>query len=62
MLASEIKCRLCGQDMWQASGRGAFLKRVNPVGEPFVGECVPSCDRKHGNQDDALLAAVRNGQ
>lgn len=59
MKASEVKCRKCGQDAMQASERGAYLGRVNPKGEvPCIMECVPSCEHKHGNQDDALLGAI----
>ena len=54
-----IKCRLCGDDAMKASGRGAYLRRVNPLGEtPMVVECAPSCDRAHGTQEDALLRAI----
>ena len=59
MKASDIKCRLCGQDVFQASRRGAYLARVNPKGEECINECRPSCDRNHGNSDDALLNAIK---
>jgi len=52
------RCSLCGQDIYTIAGRGAYLERVSPKGGPFVGECRPSCDRKHGSQDDALIAAI----
>jgi hypothetical protein len=51
-------CSLCGQDIHQMAERGAYLERTSPKGGPFVGECRPSCDRKHGTQDDALIAAI----
>ena len=51
-------CRKCGQDIWELAERGAYLKRVSPVGEDFVGECAPSC-QSIGNQDDALLRALK---
>ena len=60
MKANKMKCRLCGQDMFEASERGAFLKRVNETGIDGIWECSPSCDRKHGNPDDALLAALED--
>ena len=59
MLASEIKCIHCNSDLWEAAARGAYLKRVNPVGElPMQNECYPSCDKITGDQDDALLNAI----
>jgi len=51
-------CQLCGQHIDQISERGAWLTRTSPLGENFEGECRPSCDRNHGNQDDALLGAL----
>ena len=57
-----VHCSLCGQDIWQMSERGAFLKRTSPIGQNFVGECSPSCERKTGNQDDALLAALQENE
>lgn len=62
MKMRDIKCRLCGQTLAQASTRGAFIKRVSPIGSNFVGECRPSCDRNHGNRDDAILAALAGGK
>jgi len=60
MKISDIKCRKCGQDANQAAKRGAYLGRVNPKGEtPIIMECVPSCMHKHGNQDDALIHAIK---
>ena len=59
MKASEIKCTHCGDDLWEASQRGAYLKRANPKGElPMIVECAPSCDKKTGNQEDALMGAI----
>jgi hypothetical protein len=59
MKASEIKCELCGQNMFEASERGAFLRRVSEKGkQPVLMECSPSCDQATGNQDDALFRAV----
>jgi len=59
MKVSEVKCRKCQQDAMQASRRGAYLERVNPKGEtPWIMECFPSCEHKHGNQDDALIHAI----
>ena len=41
---------------------GPWEKRINPKGEtPMVVECSPSCDRVTGNQDDALLGALADG-
>ena len=58
MNTDELKCKNCGATVFEASQRGAYLKRVNPIGENFVGECAPLCDSNHGNQDDALINAV----
>ena len=60
MDSSELVCRKCGDTVFKASKHGAYLKRVSPKGEDFVGECSPSCDTNHGNQDDALLAAIES--
>jgi len=59
MKMSEIKCRLCDRDINEASKTGAYLKRVSPKGEDMIMECYPSCDFDHGDQDDALLRAIR---
>lgn len=59
MKCSEIKCRKCGQDAMQAASRGAWLERVNPKGQtPMIVECNPTCEHKHGGQQEALLAAI----
>jgi hypothetical protein len=60
MLMSEIKCDKCGCGIMEASERGAYLKRVSPKGEgnPMIMECSPSCDRVHGDQNDALMNAI----
>lgn len=58
MNTDDLKCRKCGESMFQASNRGAFLKRVNPVGEPFIGECSPCCKHWTGDSNDALVRAV----
>lgn len=55
---TEVKCRKCGQNLKQASQRGAYLARVSPKGEDFVGECKPSCDMKHGGPSEAVLNAL----
>jgi len=62
MKVSEVKCELCGSDVWEASKRGAWLVRVSPKGEEMVMQCRPSCDRNHGDQDDALLGAIRGNE
>ena len=59
MKMSEIVCDKCGQNCMEASKRGAYLKRVSPKGKDMVMECSPSCDRVTGNQDDALINAVK---
>jgi len=55
-----IHCRLCGCHVQEAAQRGAWLERVNPKGENFIGECRPGCDCNNGNQDDALLGAMES--
>ena len=44
----------------QASDRGAYLGRVNKKGVEGIWECVPTCDHKHGGQDEALLSAIED--
>jgi hypothetical protein len=56
--APTMHCRLCGQNVHKIAERGAYLKRTSPIGTPFIGECYPSCDGEHGDQDDALIAAI----
>lgn len=58
---STVCCSLCGQDIWQLALRGAYLTRVSPMGEAFVGECRPSCERNDGGQNEALLRAMGQG-
>lgn len=58
MKVGDTKCQLCGQNVFQASERGAYLKRVNETGGSPILECRPNCDQKTGNQDDALLRAL----
>ncbi|MCK5127692.1 MAG: hypothetical protein KAR42_15650 [candidate division Zixibacteria bacterium] len=60
MNSSDLKCRKCGDTLFEASSHGAYLKRVSPKGEAFEGECSPSCDMNHGNQDDALINALED--
>ena len=55
---TNLTCHLCGCDVREASARGAYHARVNAKGVPGIWECRPSCDGKHGNQNDALLAAL----
>lgn len=55
---NDLKCRKCKQDPLQAAARGAYLGRVNEKGVPGIWQCVPSCEHKHGDQDDALIHAV----
>lgn len=54
----ELTCRRCGQDSLQASRRGAYLERVNEKGVPGIWQCSPSCEHHHGDQEDALDAAL----
>lgn len=62
MKMSEVKCSKCGQNAAQAADRGAYLERVSPEGLPSVWQCSPTCEHKHGNQDDALLAAISDSE
>lgn len=58
MKLEDIKCQKCGQNAMQASERGAYLKRINPKGVAAINECEPSCDRKTGSQEDAVINAI----
>ena len=59
MKVSELTCNKCGQNSYQASFRGAYLTRTNPKGIlPAEWQCVPSCEHKHGDQNDALMHAI----
>jgi hypothetical protein len=58
MNVGETKCRLCGCSVYDAAERGSYLKRVSPKGGEMILECRPSCDRKTGNQEDALMRAI----
>ena len=55
-----LKCRKCGCGLQGATNRGAYFVRVSPKGEDAVWQCEPSCDWKHGGQDDAILAAIKD--
>ena len=54
---NSFTCRICHKDIWEIVKRGAFLDRVSPKGEDFIGECRPSC-YSTGNQEDAILRAL----
>lgn len=55
----EVKCCICGQNVFQVSKRGAYLKRVNPKGAlPMVVRCFPDCKGTYGDWKDALLNAI----
>lgn len=58
MNSDDLVCRKCGATIFEAAQHGAYHKRVNPIGEDFIGECSPSCDTDHGNQNDALMNAI----
>jgi len=58
----EIKCRKCGDNLKQAAERGAFLNRVSPKGQPFIGECSPCCTHWTGDPNDAVISAVKGQQ
>lgn len=59
MDSSELKCRKCGDTVFESAKHGAYLKRVNPKGQDFIGECSPSCDKNYGDQTTALLNAIK---
>ncbi len=60
MKISDLKCRLCSENITQASKRGAYLSRMNEKGVDPIMECRPNCGQTTGNQDDALLRAIEN--
>lgn len=51
-------CKKCGQHVNKMAERGAWLERTSPKGGPFEGVCAPSCEHKHGDQNDALIGAI----
>ena len=57
-MGDSTHCSKCGQDIWQMAERGAWVERTSPKGGPFVGQCAPSCEHKHGGSDEALLGAL----
>lgn len=61
MLAKDIECEKCGCDMFEAAKRGAYFKRLNKGELPAKYVCAPGCDSE-GTQEDALLAAVEDGE
>lgn len=57
---SGVVCRKCGSGTFRAAARGAYLTRVNALGEIGIWECAPSCEHQHGDQNDALLGALED--
>ncbi len=55
---SMSNCSKCGEHIDEMSAKGKYLKRTNPMGELFIGECAPNCEFAEGTQEDALLAAL----
>lgn len=58
MLVREVVCRKCGDTAFDAVERGAYLKRVNPTGKDFIGECSPCCEGDYGGSVEALPNAI----
>ena len=57
---SEVKCRLCGDNIFQAAEHGAYLRRVNEYGVAPISECRPSC-LTAGTPEDAIMRAITDG-
>lgn len=57
-LDSSFHCIKCGEHVLVLSDNGRYLKRTNPKGEKFIGECVPACGVKAGDQEDAVVHAL----
>ena len=56
-------CRKCGDDAFDASNRGAYLRRVNEFGVDGIWECAPGCHFKFSDDPDAaLLGALEDNQ
>ena len=63
MKATDLVCRKCNDNMFDASLRGAYLGRVNEKGVPGIFECKPSCEPNPiAGSDDALLSAIKGDQ
>lgn len=58
MKASGAKCSKCGQNAMQAAKRGAYLKRTSPKGEACIERCFPSCEHKHGGNNEAVVHGI----
>jgi hypothetical protein len=59
MNISELICRKCKQNVFDAALRGAYLARINKKGVRGIVECRPGCgDNPAAGPDDALLQAL----
>ena len=58
----DVICRLCGDNVFEASKHGAYLKRVNEKGKGIeaINECAPGCNGNFGNHENALLGAINS--
>lgn len=57
---SKTICNKCGCTVFEASKRGAYLKRCNPKGEDPIWICSPSCEGKHGDWKSAAVRAIED--
>lgn len=58
MKASELRCRLCGKNMFETGG---YLKRVNAKGCDPIVECSPNCQADLPPDVKVLLAIEGEG-
>jgi len=60
MNTEDIKFRLCGGGIWEASERGAYLKRVDPKGKGIIAinECAPGCKGNFELKAEAILKSM----
>jgi len=57
-MSADINCCKCGCDLDQATDKGAYFTRTNPLGEIGIWRCQPSCEGTARNQDEMLIAAI----
>jgi len=53
MKASEVRCQLCGRNVFETGG---YLTRVNEKGVPGIWECAPDCDASVSTADALMMA------
>ena len=55
---SQPTCCKCKCTIEEATDKGAYFKRTNPVGEIGIWACYPTCEGTPRNQNEVLIAAI----